>query len=113
FWYCTLTFHPGWSFSNCAFAAATTSGQPDRASTCSHTTRLLAVAFVGPLMPAAAVEAATATTARTTARLTVRLIIFPPRRWWTAGSAPATWPRGFRLAHIGLYHLATITSLSH
>jgi hypothetical protein len=42
FWYWTSTDQPGWSFWNCEFAAATTSGQPDCASTWSQTVSLLA-----------------------------------------------------------------------
>src|SRR4051812_25863892 len=44
-WYWTSTVAPGCWVWNCFVAAATTSGQPDCASTCSQTTMLSAAAF--------------------------------------------------------------------
>ena len=44
-WYSTLTLTPGCCASNALFAAATTVGQPDCASTCSQTVMLSAVVF--------------------------------------------------------------------
>src|SRR5690242_6206906 len=65
FWYWTLTVAPGCSDWNCLVAAATTSGQPDCASTCSHTVMLLAVVFfVAPGVDAATTAARTATRQR-------------------------------------------------
>src|SRR5207302_9732686 len=46
FWYWRFTVVPGWSDWNFCVAAATTSGQPDCASTCSHTVMLLAADFL-------------------------------------------------------------------
>ena len=61
FWYCTLTSQPGCACLNCCVADATTSGQPDWASTWSQTVRLLAERAFGSSTAAPAVEAATAT----------------------------------------------------
>src|SRR5579864_4733693 len=66
FWYWTSTVQPGWSFWNCAVAAATTSGQPDWASVCNQTVSLLACRC-WPLAPAVA-----ATLPRTTSRAAAR-----------------------------------------
>ncbi len=52
-WYWTSTVQPGWSFWNCAVAAATTSAQPDCASVWSQTVSLFAWCRC-PLAPAVA-----------------------------------------------------------
>ena len=76
-WYWTLTFTPGWCFSNALFAAATTFGQPDCASTCSQTVMLSAVVFfVAPNV--AAVNAAAVTAERQSARMMRLFIPKPP-----------------------------------
>ena len=60
-WYWTLTVTPGCCASNALFAAATTVGQPDCASTCSQTVMLSAVVFfVAPNVAAVTAAAATA-----------------------------------------------------
>src|SRR5436189_6391497 len=77
FWYWTFTVVPGWSDWNFWFAAATTSGQLDCASTCSQTVMLLAVAlFVAPGVAAVIAEARTAT--RTSATMLRLLMWIPP-----------------------------------
>src|SRR4051812_9437656 len=63
-WYWTSTFTPGWSAWNCLFAAATTSGQPDCASTWSQT--VMPSAFVEPVAVATTTAAAAAAIHRAT-----------------------------------------------
>src|SRR3954452_12635159 len=76
FWYCTLTLTPGWSDWNCLLTEATRSGQPDCASTCSHTVMLFAAdLFVAP--DVAAVSAAARTTTSESATM-LRLFIWMP-----------------------------------
>ena len=48
-WYCTFTVTPGCCFWNAAFAAATTAGHPDCASTWSQTVMLAVDRFVAPV----------------------------------------------------------------
>src|SRR5262245_35435323 len=105
-WYWTLTFQPGWSFSNCAFAAATTSAQPDFASVWSHTVRLFAAfAWVaaGPETAAPAVEAATASAPTTSASQMVRPFMFAPSRVLDGlDSLRLPWPVGVNRPARGL-----------
>src|SRR3954453_19987416 len=75
-WYSTLPLTPGCCASNPLFAAATTVGQPDCASTCSQTVMLSAVVlFAAPSV--AAVNAAPVTAARQNATM-IRLVIWKP-----------------------------------
>src|SRR3954471_15291797 len=91
-WYWTFTLTPGWAFSNAAFAAATAFGQPDCASTCSHTVMLSAVAFfVAPIVPATTAAAPTAARQRATL---MRLIIWkPPESGGPVGRSAPEAPR--------------------
>src|SRR5262249_28331899 len=76
-WYSTLTFTPGCAASNALFAAATTVGQPDWASTCSQTVMLSAVVFFAA-PSVAAVTAAAVTTTRQKATMILLVIWKPP-----------------------------------
>src|SRR5207248_5023235 len=101
FWYWTLTVAPGWSDWNCLVAAATTSGQPDCASTCSQTVMLLAVAFcVAPDVAAVTAAARTATRQRATM---LRLFIWNPPESGGPVARSAQWlgRGGFGAARFG------------
>src|SRR3954466_3826130 len=74
-WYWTSTVVPGCLAWNCWLAAATRSGQPDCASTCSQTVILLAAACLLPVGFADAVEATTASAAARTAAKKKRAFI--------------------------------------
>src|SRR5919198_1157149 len=101
FWYWTFTFTPGWSDWNWLLAAATTSGQPDCASTCSHTVMLEAVARCVAPDVAAVTAAARTTTSESATRL--RLFI-----WMPPGSGgPA------RRRAVGTDHLPLARIVSH
>ena len=71
-WYWTLTLTPGWSFWNCWVAAATTSGQPDCASTWSHT--VMPDAWWRELVALAEAAAIPSTTVMAAATTTLNLI---------------------------------------
>src|SRR5437763_13698238 len=67
FWYWAFTVVPGWSAWNFGLAAATTTGQPDCATTCTHIViELAAPCFVAPDDTDVAAAATTATRPRTT-----------------------------------------------
>src|SRR3954469_10412666 len=94
FWYWTSTVQPGWSFTNCALAAATTSGQPDCASTWSHTVNLFAEAR-SPLALAVAATTPSATAATTATKTFVLIHV---------SLEPSTRRRGLRdVRRSGLY----------
>src|SRR3954451_17885105 len=78
-WYSTLTVTPGCCASNALFAAATTVGQPDCASPCSHTVMLSAVVLF-PAPSVAAVNAAAVTAARQHATMSRLVIWKPPKK---------------------------------
>jgi hypothetical protein len=95
FWYWTVTSQPGWLLLNCALAAATASGQPERASTCNQTVRLFAARLVGAEPAAPAVIAATASAPTTSATQMVRLFMIAPRTVLDGSFHPgSTWPSG-------------------
>src|SRR5262245_62692813 len=81
-WYWTSTFQPGFWALNWALAAATTSGQPDCASTWSQTVRVFAA------LPPDAPETPTATTDRaatSAAAAKIRTFIRISRGIWALG----------------------------
>src|SRR5262245_34544110 len=74
-WYWTLTFTPGWSFSNRAFVEATRSDQPFWASVWSHTVRVVAALPPdAPVAPTATTASAATSTAAARARTFIRIL---------------------------------------
>src|SRR3569833_1417805 len=104
FWYWTSTVQPGFACWNCWFAAVTTTGQPDCASTWSQTVNLLAATRCPPACAVAATTPSTTAMASIAiTRVLIRTLLEP--------SAQSLVARGFTAPN-GLYQLAT-GGLSH
>src|SRR3954467_723567 len=115
-WYWTSTFVPGCLASNCWLAEATSSGQPDCASTCSQTVILLAAAREWPFGSADAVEAASASVAASAAAAKRRSFIddLPTTRSTACDCCALSVAGGAANGRtIGLYHLATARTFAH
>src|SRR3954471_13321538 len=105
-WYCTFTFVSGCFLANAALAALTAAGQPDCASTWSHTVMLLACALLlAPSVVPAVSEAAT--TARRDSATVMRLFIWnlPESGGPLARFAPRGGCAKYRAPQVGQYHM--------